>query len=80
MAALSILSVAVASSRAGYVFLSDGRLYDWGMAEGGELFIAWQFLVGRPLDAVLAELEQCRADTGVFVRWSRDALRALSKR
>ena len=31
MAALRILSVAVASGRAGYVFLCDGKLYDWGI-------------------------------------------------
>ncbi|MGC9417819.1 MAG: hypothetical protein ACP5EN_02495 [Rhodovulum sp.] len=31
MAALRVLSVAVATGRAGYVFLVDGRLHDWGI-------------------------------------------------
>ena len=31
MAALSILAIAVASGKAGYVYLSDGKLQDWGI-------------------------------------------------
>jgi len=31
MAALRVLSVAVATGRAGYAFLVDGRLHDWGI-------------------------------------------------
>ncbi|WP_299771255.1 hypothetical protein [uncultured Tateyamaria sp.] len=31
MAALSVLSIAVATGRAGYVLLNDGQLQDWGM-------------------------------------------------
>lgn len=31
MAALSVLAIAVASGKAGYVFLSGGRLQDWGI-------------------------------------------------
>ena len=32
MAALSILAIAVASGKVGYVFLSGGKLQDWGLA------------------------------------------------
>ncbi|MFO6466251.1 hypothetical protein ACK8OR_17820 [Jannaschia sp. KMU-145] len=31
MAALSVLAIAVASGKVGYVFLHDGRLQDWGI-------------------------------------------------
>ena len=32
MAALSVLAIAVASGKVGYVFLSGGKLQDWGLA------------------------------------------------
>jgi len=32
MAALSVLAIAVASGKVGYVYLSGGRLQDWGIA------------------------------------------------
>ena len=35
MAALRVLSVAVASGRAGYVFLVGNKLYDWGITVKG---------------------------------------------
>lgn len=35
MATLRVLSVAVASGRAGYVFLVGGKLYDWGITVKG---------------------------------------------
>lgn len=81
MAALSVLAIAVASGKVGYVFLSDGKLQDWGTVikaarSTGDLVEFSQRLINelRP-DVVVTEKcgEGCRKG-----RRARDFIQSLA--
>jgi hypothetical protein len=63
MAALSVLAIAVASGKVGYVFLHHGRLQDWGITvkaakNGGDLVGLVQSLINEWQPAVVVT-EDC---------------------
>ncbi|WP_281857461.1 hypothetical protein [Litoreibacter halocynthiae] len=83
MAAFSVLAIAVASGKAGYVFLSGGKLQDWGITvqavrSGNELVGFVQGLINelRP-DVVVTE--DCMASTCRKGDKAKALIRSLAK-